>query len=155
MPSIEIVCIGQQKPCEFRDWPFAIDCGPDLISHRGPMPLFQADFDQLTGCIYHLGNPGCTTPEYAGMFFAYELIQDDEETVGCLRFSTSFVDSIRLLLRRLMDASPCGKIFFTTDWQFGPDRITRGGEILLTEFWTMHDAGDLRLNGCYTIIKDR
>ena len=45
------------------------------------------------------------------------------------------------------------KLFFTTDWQFGPRRVTRGGEITLTTFWEWHTKHRLRLNGCYTIVE--
>ena len=154
MPSIEIVCIGQEKPTDFSNLPFAVVSGRDLVSHRSPTPLFQREFDELSGCMYHLGNPACRDQEYTGPFFAYDLIQDEDDSVECLRFSAAYVDSVRLLLAWLLDASPVGREFFTTDWQCGPDRVTRGGVVRHSDFWRMHDEGHLRWNGSYTINLD-
>ena len=54
MPSIEIVCIGQEEPVVFEEMPFQVYAESKIVSHRTPSPLFQAEFDAVAGCIYHL-----------------------------------------------------------------------------------------------------
>lgn len=152
MPSIEIVCVGQQQPLECGDLSFQVQASEALESHRGPEPLFQRDFDALEGCLYHLGNPSCR-PGHT--FYAYDLIVDEGDETGPLIFAAEHAPDVLVLLRRLLEASPCGRLVFTTDWQFGPKQTTRGGELTLDRFWDQHAAGALRMNGLYTIVAGR
>ena len=41
MPLIEIICIGQRTPDVFDEFPFAVQSGRELVSHRSPNPLFR------------------------------------------------------------------------------------------------------------------
>ena len=153
MPSIEIVCVGQRLPLDLPELPFAIQSEPELLSHRGPEPRWQADFDRLDGWIYHLGNPDLRYRSDATFFFAWELLSDRSrhDARGVLQFDGQFHQALHWLLARLVTASPVGRIVFTSDWQSGPDASTRGRFDTLLHFWQAHDAGRLHLNGFYEI----
>jgi len=155
LPSIEIVCIGQRRPTRFSALPFAVESSTKLLSHRGKS-LFHADFEELRGCMYHLGNPRLRGRSNDFRFyFASDLLSRacrDAEPVRFLEFTPRFREALDRMLRRLVTASPVGRLLFTTDWQFGPRRATRGGELTLTEFWRRHARRRLRLNGGYTIV---
>ncbi|HNQ91195.1 MAG TPA: hypothetical protein PKM73_21485, partial [Verrucomicrobiota bacterium] len=126
------------------------------VSHR-TQPLFQRELSLLRGCTYHVGNPQCAKPGYRGAFFAYEVLSQESRHRQRRRFfelAPEFRESIRRLVRALLDASPVQSVFFYTDWQFGPTRATRGGVISESVFWQKHDTRQLRLNACYTIQRD-
>lgn len=156
MPSIELVCIDQDQPLECAGFPFAVVADRELVSHR-TNPLFQRELSQLRGCMYHVGNPQCAEPGYNGFFFAYELLSlesRDQAMPRVLEVAKEFRESLGLLVRRLLDASPAHSVFFYTDWQFGPRRPVRGGTLLESVFWQRHDKHRLRLNACYTIQRE-
>ncbi len=67
MPSLEIVCVGQPEPTVFEDMPFRIAAENKLLSQRTPPLSFQADFDALNSCIYHLIKQlksGCSSQQH-------------------------------------------------------------------------------------------
>ncbi len=153
MPSIEIICEDQESPVEFYDLPFAVEADKELISHRYPS-RFQAQFDKMKGCIYHLGNPEKKEPQSSGFYFASELL--DEEFMhgdeGALKFSEQYRNSVQSFMQRLIDLSPKHRLVFTCDYQFGPEMTIAGAEILLTEFWEKHDQNQLQMNSIYRLI---
>jgi hypothetical protein len=154
MPSIELVCINQKKPIGFSDMPFAVLADTEPVSHRGPRPLFRRELSGLRGCIYHIGNPYCRKRSYRGPYFAYEVLSPGSRERLRSRFfevAPEFRDSFQKLLHLLLDASPVYSVFFTTDWQFGPARATRGGVLSESAFWKKHDRHQLKLDACYTI----
>ena len=155
MPSIEIACIGLNVPLKPPATTFAVVFESGLISHRYPS-LFKADFDQRSGCLYHLGNPAFANREN-GAFFAYELLSEemrgaDPPTV--LEFSTEHAASVQRLITWLLDVSPVGEILFTSDWQSGPP-LQRFGSISLLAFWELHTARKLSLNAAYKINRGK
>jgi hypothetical protein len=153
VPSIEIICIGQREPSELPGLPFALCAESQLVSHRSPS-LFQADFDKLQGCIYHLGSAFCGDPGYKGPFFAYELLNDnchDAHRNEFLQFDASIIPKLVDLFGRLLDASPENLIVFTTDWQFGPHPARRYRAIRERTFWKRHTQRKLHLNALYPI----
>jgi hypothetical protein len=154
MPSIELVCIDQLTPIELPDLPFAVVAGAEPISHRSPRPLFRRELSNLRGCIYHVGNPQCKQPDYRGMFFAYDVLSNESRHQTRRRFfevAPEFRDGFGYLLRTLLNASPVHSVFFSSDWQFGPTRKTRGGALSEETFWKKYDGHELKLNACYTI----
>lgn len=156
MPSIEIICIGQLHPGDFNHLPFAVESGMELKSHRMPGLLFRDDFARLKGCIYHLGNPDLKTRRTGRMFFAYELLSDRARAArrpAFLEFRPEFIPAIHDLLESLIESSPVHQVLFTSDWQFGPRRPYRSPGVTLDEFWSLHNAGKLRLNGAYPICE--
>jgi len=153
MPSLEIICIDQEEPITFSDLPFEVEAERELRSHRSPEPLFQTDFDQLRGIIYHVLEPGGIT--------VYELLKRDwydadgnsngrEENI---EFLSEIVPAMYKLLKVLLTASPAARIVFTTDYQFGPKRAKRFGSMPLEEFWRLHHAGRIRMNSLYDLTE--
>jgi len=152
MPSIEFVCIGQRAPTRLPKMPFAIVTDTVPLSHRGPRPLFRRELVALVGCTYHVGNPGADSPAYHGPYFAYDVLSEKSQDLRrFFKVGARFRSAFKKLLRILIDASPTGAVFFFTDWQFGPSRVTRGGTLTEEEFWKRHDRHELKLNACYTI----
>ena len=152
MPTIEIVCVAQSEPLDFSDLPFAVLAENKPVSHRG---LFQSDFDKLTGCIYHLGNPDLRGDE-DGLFWAYELVNDaigEETDEAFLKFDDEFVPHVKAMLGQLLAASPIGQVTFSSDWQFGTEDVRRFEAISEQQFWQLHDAGGLRFNALYALGK--
>ena len=150
MPSIEIICIQQKDPSDFGEMPFAVQVEQKLVSHRIPS-LFQTDFKQMRGCIYHLGNPKLRS-ETDGWYFAYELLS--EKCLGqrdnhFLEFKSEFVPFVKFILYELLKASPIIQIAFTSDWQFGPKRPERFKPMTSEGFWKLHDTFKLRFNSLY------
>jgi hypothetical protein len=153
MPSIEIFCVGLTAPEHPPETSFAVICDPSRQSHRAPTPRFQADFDQLEGVLYHLGNP-----EFAldpdGPFFAYNVLSDASrgaDPSSFLEFAPAHVVSARRLLDWLFGSSPASRLVFTSDWQFGPSWTRRFKPLDLNEFWRRHDSRQLLLNSAYVI----
>lgn len=152
MPSLEIICIGQEEPITFSNLPFEVEAERELRSHRSPHPLFQADFDQLQGCIYHVLEPGGIT--------VFELLKrnwyDDEGNSNGQEENVEFLAEIApamyKLLTVLLTSSPSDRVVFTTDYQFGPEEAKRFGSIPLAEFWKLHNAGRVRMNSLYNLI---
>jgi hypothetical protein len=133
--------------------PPALVAERELVSHR-PRPLFRRELSQLRGCMYHVGNPRCASPDYEGLFFAYEVLSPASSYPLRRRFfeiAPEYRHGFQRLVHMLLEASPRRSVFFYTDWQFGPARATRGGVISELEFWHQHDDHLLRLNACYTI----
>ena len=152
MPSIEIICIGQIKPSDFSEMPFAVEGEDVLQSHRSPNPIFQADFDKLQGCIYHLGNPYLRDPDVKTCFFASQLLTDywKEEMVS---FKPEYVPSVQRLLQELLAASTEGKLLFTSDYQFGANPHWYKRPVRLETFWKRHDAKRLPINSLVQIVR--
>ena len=153
MPSIEIVCVDQIESTKFLNPPFAVEAEKKLVSHRTPSPLFQPDFDELHGCIYHLGNPYLRDPTSLGCYTAYELLTKDTELgIGNLiHFKVEFVPFVKVLLAQLLKSSPVGKVIFTSDYQFGPNVKRYKRPITLETFWQQHDENKLRMNALYQL----
>ena len=151
MPSIEIICVGQEAPSTFGDLPFAVVAEAELISHRSPNPLFQPDFDALRGCIYHLGNPDLRGSERR-YFTAYDLIvSDHDDWLECLKFQPQFQTSLEGLLTTLIEASPLSELLFTSDWQCCELDAVHMAPLTLSEFWSIHERDALRWHAAYPI----
>lgn len=148
MPSLEIICIDQLMPCDVSHLPFTVAAENELISHRSPKPLFQADFDRLEGCIYHFLDEGNVT--------AYDLLKrdwyhGDDNSDDNVEFIDEYALSVKEFLQQLLSASPAGQILFTTDYQFGPDGGEKCGPFSFDKFWQMHDEGKVKMNNSYLI----
>jgi hypothetical protein len=146
MPSVEIVCVGQSVPTQFEDVPFRVPAENRLVSHRTPSPLFQADFDALSGCIYHL------VKQPNGAATAYSLLDEWWEV---LRFKPEYVPPVGRILSELLAASPQRRLVFTSDYQFGPDAKRFKRPVRISRFWELHMAGRLRANTLYSLIQDK
>ena len=152
MPSIEILAVEQPRATSFEHLPFAVLADPSRRSHRSPS-RFQSDFDQLPGVLYHLGNPDLKTDWAGKCFFAYKLLSRESQRVTSdfLEFAPEFRPHVQELLTELLAQSPALRLFFTSDWQFGPDWTKRESGISLDQFWALHDSHRLLLNALYPI----
>jgi hypothetical protein len=142
MPSVEIICVNQLEPIDYSNVPFRVYAENELVSHRTPSPLFQADFDNLKGCIYHL----CQHPK--GAYTAGGLLT---QWWDILHFKDDYSPYIKQMLQELLEASPIKRLVFTSDYQFGPDEKRYKRPITLARFWEIHDAKKLRVNALYPI----
>ena len=148
MPSLEIICIKQLEPTDFSHLPFRIEAETVLTSHRSPQPLFQADFDKLEGCIYHLLDEKSITAYNLPKRAWYRENDDSDDNV---EFKDEYSPLVKSLIEQLLAASPVGQILFTTDYQFGPNGAKRYRPISFSEFWQIHNAGKVRMNASYLI----
>ncbi|HEX9997960.1 MAG TPA: hypothetical protein VGB45_12525 [Abditibacterium sp.] len=146
MPTIEIICLEQKAPSDFPNLSFALWAENEIISHRG---LFSDDLKELKGCIYHMGNPEMRDPNYGGLW-AGQLLNwmfDD----NYLQFQPEFADEVQMVLEKLINDSPCKKLLFLSDYQFG-GRVRRYKRPLtLEKFREKHNLGKLRLNALYQL----
>lgn len=140
MPSIEIICVEQVEPLRFVGLPFEVYAETKLVSHRKPSPLFQSDFDTMSGCIYHIIQQG-------GGWNAGNLLNGWEK----LLFEDDTAPYIKKLLEVLLQASPVHRLIFTSDYQFGPRVKRYKRPFTLTKFWEAHDAEKLHLNALYPL----
>ncbi|WP_049722834.1 hypothetical protein [Gilvimarinus polysaccharolyticus] len=153
MPSIELVCINQNDPIDCSSYSFLVESGRELISDRAHSSTFQSDFDQLSGCIYRVHEKRGRT--------AYELLKKDwydenGEDNGIddnIEFIEEHDSSFVELIKDLLQASPAGKIVFTSDYQFGPDEFRCYGETTILEFIELYKEGELRMNSLYRVKK--
>lgn len=151
MPSIEIVCIGQLEVSDFNNLPFRLFAGDRLVSHRSPRPLFQPEFDTLQGCIYHLCNPDRGYTAYHLLTAGPEEEELEREWWTGIYFLPAFAPSVRMILAELLNASPVGKVVFTSDYQFGPKVRRYKRSLTLERFWELHDTRKLHMNALYPL----
>ncbi len=140
MPSIEIICLEQAEPLNFVGLPFEVYAEKELKSHRKPTPLFESDFDQMSGCIYHI-------VQERGGWNAGDLLSEWD----VLHFLDDYSSYVHKLLEVLLEASPVHRLIFTSDYQFGPDVRRYKRPRTLAKFWEAHDANKLWLNALYPI----
>src|ERR1700750_1934075 len=146
MPSLEIICIGQQEPSDFSDLPFRVKAGKELVSHRSPNPLSQSDFDRLEGCIYHVldgSSPTCYDPLVRDWYGEHGNSNGADENV---EFREEYSGAVKGMLEELLGSSPVGQVLFTTDYQFGPEEARRFGPLSFAEFRRLYNAGKVQMN---------
>lgn len=133
--------------------PFVVKSENKLVSDRWPSPIFKSDFDNLSGCMYHLRDGGPTCFDLLKKDW-YDQDGNKTESVENIKFKDEFAEHVKNLLQSLLIASPVGKILFTTDYQFGPKDVEKNGPITFIEFWTLHDSGNIRMNASYLITRN-
>ncbi|WP_309720471.1 hypothetical protein [Armatimonas sp.] len=153
MPSLEIICLGQCEPTDFSYLPCAVEAETTLHSHRDYPSLFQPDFDQLQGCMYHLGG-SCLRFPGVWQRYAYTAANLCTEWWEFLEFKPRYKLAVQILLKTLLAASPEEKLLFTSDYQFGPSKVRRYKRpITLEQFWQRHDEKRLWVNASFSIIR--
>lgn len=151
MPSIEIVCVGQQEPLRFDYAPFPVEAETQLVSHRGSSSLFQKDLDGMRGCIYHLGGPCLLFPPVRRNS-AYTAADLCVEWWDIIHFQPRYALYIAAILGQLLSASPEKRLYFTSDYQFGPRVRRMKRPVTLRAFWERHDARKLRTNTSFWLV---
>jgi hypothetical protein len=79
------------------------------------------------------------------------MLQKGADQQSFFKFLDLYKSDIDQLLKIALDHSPVKKVYFLTDYQFGPKKgsIEKAGNLL--EFWTLHDQEALKLNTLYEI----
>jgi hypothetical protein len=171
MPTIEIASINSTTlNLKQADFDIAIIEENELISHRG---LFHEYLNSHSGVIIHIGNPEFKE-EKEGFFFAGQLIDwnftPDGETTqdnkayklldqeGAneqvkFKFMEPFISEINKLLEAALDSSPVKKVFFLTDYQFGPEKANIEIISTIKDFWYLHDNDGLTFNTLYELCR--
>ena len=167
MPTIEIASINSAGlGLNQSDFDIAIIEENKLESHRG---LFYDLLRQQDGVIVHIGNPDFKDNKDGG-FFAGAIVDWSFEPVEIVwpefdpddptnnrganqQFRFKFLDQykpeIDKLLKIALDKSPIKKVYFLTDYQFGPENGKTEIIYTITDFWTQHDNEGLGLNTLY------
>jgi hypothetical protein len=140
-----------------------------LESDRG---LFQPEFDLVSGVMVHLANKDCER-DPDGFWFGGDLIDweegelalpvyesedqpgaedtwNGEDQLHRFRFESSVLEDLRALIVVLMDSSPVGEVWFTTDLQFGPSSKTQA-TVSLDEFFDQLRSSELSWHCLYRI----
>ena len=168
MPTIEIASIeANSLNLNQNDFDVAIIEENKLISHRG---LFHDFLIRQSGTIVHIGNPDLKNEEFG--FFAGKIINWDfdprnveipkvnlnapTDTLGenqqfLFQFSEKYKADIDKILKVALEKSPIKRIFFLTDYQFGPENGSKEIIYTIRDFWAKHDKEGLRLNRLYEI----
>ena len=163
MPTIEIAsinatCLGLKQS----DFQVAIIEEDILRSHRG---LFYNHLLKFQGSIIHIGNPEFKTDKNSG-FFANNLIDwnvegsedimipgesDDSgaDQQYVFKFLEEYRTDIGILLKTALEKSPEKRVFFLTDYQFGPSKAQEEIIYTISDFWTLHENDGLRFNTLY------
>lgn len=148
MPTIEIASINSTGlDLNQGDFEVAIIEENKLESHRG---LFYDFLLKQNGTITHIGNPDFKTDKKSG-FFAGQIVDWKFDSDDNFQFRQENRDDIKRLLQIAMSKSPDQKIYFLTDYQFGPEVAEFKTVEGLMTFWEKHDKAGLRLNTLYEI----
>lgn len=171
MPTIEIASINSiELGLNQADFDVAIIEENKLESHRG---LFYDLLREQNGVIIHIGNPDCKDNENAGYFVGaivdwsfepgdiiipeYDKNDPTFNSVANQQFRFKFLEQFKSdidkLLKIALDNSPIKKVYFLTDYQFGPENGKTEIIYTITDFWTQHDNDGLGLNILYEIYR--
>jgi len=168
MPTIEIASIESTGlNLNENDFTIAIIEEKKLESHRG---LFYDFLVEQNGTMIHIGNPDMKDDK--DIFFANLLIDwsfEDApvqipkvdlnepiiETGANQLFGFKFLEiykkDIDTILRKAIEASPIKRVFFLTDYQFGPKEANREIIYTIADFWDRHDSSGLVYNTLYEL----
>ncbi len=169
MPTIEIASINSTRlNLNQVEFDVAIIEQNKLESHRG---MFNDLLRNEQGTIIHIGNPDLKDDKEGG-FFAGDLINWDFRPTNKIiaivdpsdtdydslisqqfqfQFEEEFRKDIIKLLEFALESSPINKIYFLTDYQFGPVGATKESGNSIADFWTKHDKNGLIFNRLYEI----
>jgi nucleoside-specific outer membrane channel protein Tsx len=167
MPTIEIASIDSPGlGLNQADFDVTVIEENKLRSHRG---LFSDLLKLQNGSIVHIGNPDLKDSDeggcYAGAIIDWDFEPcyivipkyDENDPVSNsgadqqfrFKFLEQFKPEIDKLLKLALNNSPVKRVYFLTDYQFGPaDGKT---EIIFTisDFWAAHDNAGLGFNMLY------
>ena len=172
MPTIEIISVDSDNlSLEQKDFEVAIRVGKRLESHRG---LFYDFLLKQSGTIIHVGNPDLKNDEDGGFFGGKIINWDIEpgdiviphvdgdnpiENLGANQsFRYMFLDEYKSDIDKLLKAaignSRIKKVYFLTDYQFGPENPKQEIVYTLTDFWDRHNNEGLEWNKLYELYSE-
>ncbi|AHM59133.1 hypothetical protein D770_04330 [Flammeovirgaceae bacterium 311] len=171
MPTIEIASINSTGlDLRQEDYDVAIIEENRLESHRG---LFNKFLSKQDGSIVHLGNADFKEDKEGG-FFGGQLIDWDFESGDIIiphidpdnpadswganqqhrfKFHEQFKPDIDRILNIALESSPVNKVYFLTDYQFGPSKARTEIIYTITDLWDLHDKEGLIFNTLYELYK--
>lgn len=166
MPNIEIAAIGADR--------IDIDQGSFELTARAVNGLvysrwlFHEFLSKEHGCMIHIGNPEFKNDEHDTIFGGMLIDWDfeptdiviphvDDPNFGAnqqfqFQFLPEFKDQIDQLLNIALTNSPISKIYFLTDYQFGPDKASYERIFLISDLWELHDSNGLTWNTLYELF---
>ena len=169
MPTIEIASVNSTGlDLNQDDFDVAIIEENKLESHRG---LFYDFLLKQKGTIIHIGNPDFKGYKDGG-YFAGNIIDRDSDYPDSeqkqrglkgnqdnsysnqdfnFQFRQEYKDNIKRILQTAIHNSPDHKIYFLTDYQFGPETGDFKTAESLTKLWEQHDNVGLTWNTLYEI----
>jgi hypothetical protein len=169
MPTIEIISI-KSIGLELNQDNFEIAIIEEnvLNSHRG---LFSDFLSKRQGTIIHIGNPDFKNDKeggfFAGNIINWEFVDQnlEEKQIGVkvdeenhwanqdflFQFKVYYKNEIEKLIDVSIKKSPENKIYFLTDYQFGPEKAEFKILTDVQEFWRKHDQNGLKWNTLYEI----
>jgi hypothetical protein len=171
MPTIEIASLNSSKlnldPATLK---VTIIQEGKLVSHRG---LFYDFLIKQSGVIVHIGNPGLQYATYDG-FSAGQIIDwtfEDGEMVipqpesmhssdlgsiqqSRFQFLKEYMEDINRILKIALKKSPLNRIYFLTDYQFGPENASQEVIYSVDNFWHLHDSRGLVFNTFYEMFEE-
>ena len=65
------------------------------------------------------------------------------------KFLEEYRTDIGILLKTALEKSPEKRVFFLTDYQFGPSKAQEEIIYTISDFWTLHENDGLRFNTLY------
>ncbi len=154
MPTIEIVSIDSgELGLDQADFRVAIIEENTVLSHRG---LFYDFLQKKQGVIVHIGDPPFKNDRGGGFFAGsiIEFVNDSLDESFKFRFLETYRTDIDKLLEIALDKSPVKRIFFLTDYQFGPDKERIEAPCTIIDFWIVHDAEGLTFNTLYEMCSE-
>ena len=105
--------------------------------------------------LYHLGNSDLKADAGGRLFFAYDLLTPASQEGGeFLEFGADYRSHVAAMLADLIRRSSTGRLIFTSDWQFGPERASYPDPIELARLRHLHDECRLRFNALYVVTDD-
>ena len=169
MPTIEIASINSTGlNLKQADFEIAIIEEDKLESHRG---LFYDFLKNQSGIIVHIGNPVFKDDKGKG-FFAGQIIDWSAEPAEIFfpqdehnhatdngganqqyrfKFLDKYKTDVDRILKIALAASPIKKVYFLTDYQFGPEKENLELIYTISDFWTRHDNEGLIFNTMYEL----
>ncbi len=169
MPTIEIVSLNSNGlDLNQADFDIAIIEENKLKSHRG---LFYEFLLSKQGTIIHIGNPHFKEDQEGGYYassiinWGFDYPGFDKKRKGLksnranryanqhfnFQFCQEYREEINRILLSAISRSPINKIYFLTDYQFGPEAAAFKSIDSLVIFWEVHDNSGLNWNTIYEI----
>ncbi|XOV94220.1 MAG: hypothetical protein ACFHWX_05845 [Bacteroidota bacterium] len=165
MPNIEIASINaKQINIDQDSFELTVRTDQGLEYDRW---LFYEFLSKEDGIMIHIGNPEFKTADHDSVFGGMLIDWDYEPTDIAIpdfedpndganqqfrfQFLPEFRDQIDRLLNIALTNSPVSKIYFLTDYQFGPDEANYERTFLISDFWEQHDSSGLTWNTLYEL----
>lgn len=168
MPTIEIISIDSTGlNLRQDDFDIAFIEENKIVSHRG---LFYKFLKKQNGVIVHIGSPECKDRKngfYGGGIIDWDFepgeifIPEFDPTDPIdfrgagqqfrFKFHDQYKADIEKLLEIALDGSPIKKVYFLTDYQFGPEKGKTEIIYTINDLWTKHYSEGLNFNTMYEL----